>query len=126
MQKTIVQTSGAPAAVGPYSQAVTAGSLVFVSGQLGLVPGTGLMIEGGVEAQARQCLENLKAVLDAAGSSMGGVVKTTVFLADMADFAAVNGVYGEFFLSAPPARACVEVAALPKSGLVEVEAVALL
>lgn len=126
MEKTIVQTSEAPAAVGPYSQAVTAGSLVFVSGQLGLVPGTGLMIEGGVEAQARQCLENLKAVLDAAGSSMAGVVKTTVYLTDMADFAAVNGVYGEFFSAAPPARACVEVAALPKSGLVEVEAVALL
>ena len=126
MEKVIVQTSGAPAAVGPYSQGVKAGSLVFVSGQIGLVPGTGLMIEGGVEAEARQCLENVRAVLEAAGSSMGRVVKATVFLTDMADFATVNGVYGEFFPSDPPARACVHVPALPKSALVEVEVVALL
>ena len=126
MEKVIVQTSGAPAAVGPYSQGVKAGSLVFVSGQIGLVPGTGLMIEGGVEAEARQCLENVRAVLEAAGSSMGRVVKATVFLTDMADFATVNGVYGEFFPSDPPARACVQVPALPKSALVEVEVVALL
>ena len=126
MEKVIVQTSGAPAAVGPYSQGVKAGSLVFASGQIGLVPGTGLMIEGGVEAEARQCLENVRAVLEAAGSSMGRVVKAMVFLTDMADFATVNGVYGEFFPSDPPARACVQVPALPKSALVEVEVVALL
>jgi len=126
MEKKIVQTSNAPAAVGPYSQAVKTESLVFVSGQIGLVPDTGLMIEGGVEDQARQCLENVRAVLEASGSSMEKVVKATVFLADINDFAAVNAVYGEYFRSAPPARACVQVGALPKGALVEIDAVALL
>ncbi len=126
MAKKIVQTSDAPAAVGPYSQAVKTDSLVFVSGQIGLVPETGLLAEGGVEIQARKCLENLRAVLEAAGSSMEKVVKATVFLADINDFNAVNTVYAEFFDSEPPARACVQVGALPKGALVEVEAVALL
>ena len=126
MEKFIVETSGAPAAIGPYSQAVKTGSLVFVSGQVGLVPGTGMMVEGGVEAQTRQCMENVKAVLEAAGSSLAGVVKAMVFLTDMADFAKVNSIYGEFFPENPPARACVEVSALPKEALVEVEVVALL
>jgi 2-iminobutanoate/2-iminopropanoate deaminase len=124
MEKKIVQTSNAPAAVGPYSQAVKTESLVFVSGQIGLVPETGAMVEGGVEVQAKKCLENLRAVLEAAGSSMENVVKSTVFLADINDFAAVNTVYGEFFRSDPPARACVQVGALPKGALVEIEAVA--
>jgi 2-iminobutanoate/2-iminopropanoate deaminase len=124
MEKKIVQTSNAPAAVGPYSQAVKTESLVFVSGQIGLVPETGAMVEGGVEVQAKKCLENLRAVLEAAGSSMENVVKSTVFLADINDFAAVNTVYGEFFRSDPPARACVQVSALPKGALVEIEAVA--
>jgi 2-iminobutanoate/2-iminopropanoate deaminase len=126
MEKTIVQTSNAPAAVGPYSQAVKTESLVFASGQIGLVPETGQMVEGGVEVQARRCLENLQAVLEAAGSSMQNVVKATVFLVDMSDFVAVNEIYGKFFRTNPPARACVQVAALPKGALVEVEAVALL
>lgn len=126
MEKTIVRTSKAPAAVGPYSQAVKTESLVFASGQIGLVPETGQMVEGGVEVQARRCLENLQAVLETAGSSLENVVKATVFLVDMSDFAAVNSIYGEFFRSEPPARACVQVAALPKGALVEIEAVALL
>ncbi|MFO8089034.1 MAG: RidA family protein [Desulfatiglandaceae bacterium] len=126
MEKKIVQTSNAPAAVGPYSQAVKTESMVFVSGQIGLVPETGIMVEGGVEVQAKKCLENLRAVLEAAGSSMENVVQATVFLADINDFAAVNTVYGEFFKSDPPARACVQAAALPKGALVEVAAVAVL
>ncbi|HDR14024.1 MAG TPA: RidA family protein [Desulfobacteraceae bacterium] len=124
MEKKIIQTSNAPAAVGAYSQAVQAGSLVFASGQIGLVPETGLMVEGGVGAQARRCLENLRAVLEAAGSSMEKIVMATVFLADINDFATVNEVYGEFFQVDPPARACVQAAALPKGGLVEIAAVA--
>ena len=124
MEKKIVQTSNAPAAVGPYSQAVKTESMVFVSGQIGLVPETGVMVEGGVEVQAKKCLENLQAVLEAAGSSMERVVQATVFLADINDFVAVNTVYGEFFKSDPPARACVQAAALPKGALVEIAAVA--
>jgi 2-iminobutanoate/2-iminopropanoate deaminase len=126
MEKSIVQTSEAPAAVGPYSQAIKAGSLVFVSGQIGLLPETGLLVNGGVEAQARQCMENVRSVLEAAGSSLTKIVKATVFLTDMADFARVNSVYGEYFPSDPPARVCVQVSALPKAAQVEVDAVALL
>ncbi len=125
MEKRIVSTEDAPAAVGPYSQAVIAGNLVYTAGQLGLDPKSGRLVEGGVEAQTRQALNNLQAVLAAAGSSLEGVVKTTVFLQDIGDFKAMNGVYAEFFGKSPPARSAVQVAALPLGGLVEIEAVAL-
>lgn len=123
-QRNIIQTQQAPAAIGPYSQAIQAGNLIFASGQLGLDPQTGKLQEG-VEAQARQALLNIKAVLQAANSSIDRVVKTTIFLADMGDFAAVNAVYGEVFDQAPPARSTVQVAALPLGGLVEIEIIAL-
>ena len=120
-----VATSLAPAALGPYSQAIKTDTLLFCSGQLGLDPETGNLVEGGVEAQAQQALANLRAVLEAGGSSMARVVKTVIFLADMADFAAVNAVYAQEFLNAPPARSTVQVAGLPKGGLVEIEVIAL-
>ncbi len=119
-----VNTDRAPAAIGPYSQAVGIGGLVFTSGQIPLLP-DGSLVEGEVEAQTRQVLANLRAVLEAAGSSMAQVLKCTVFLADMNDFAAVNAVYAEAFPSDPPARSAVEVARLPRDVLVEIEAVAL-
>lgn len=123
--RNVISTEQAPAAVGPYSQAISArgGEWVFTAGQLGIVPGTGQLAEG-VEEQARQALTNLAAVLEAAGSSLGQVVKVTVFLRNMEDFEKVNGVYREFFSHDPPARSAVGVAGLPKGGLVEVEAVA--
>ena len=124
--KRTVTTERAPAAIGPYSQAVVAGGLVFCSGQIPLDPATGEMVAGGIEEQTRRVLENLAAVLEAAGSGLDRVVKTTVFLADMADFGAMNGVYAGFFGDEPPARAAVEVAALPRGARVEIEAVALL
>ena len=124
MSKTIVHTDDAPKAVGPYSQAIVAAGWVFVSGQIPLVPGTGEMVGGEIEAQAERALLNLQAVLDAAGCTLRDVVKATVYLTDMADFARVNAVYGKFFPEAPPARACVEVSALPKGARVEVDAVA--
>jgi len=123
--KTPVSTPAAPAAIGPYSQAVLAAPLVFVSGQIALDPASGQMAAGDVAAEARQALRNLQAILEAAGSSLAQVVKTTVFLTDMADFAAVNAVYAEFFTPPFPARACFAVAGLPKGARVEVEAVAL-
>ena len=119
-----VNTDRAPAAIGPYSQAVGIGGLVFTSGQIPLLP-DGSLVEGEVEAQTRQVLANLRAVLEAAGSSMEHVLKCTVFLANMDDFAAVNAVYAEAFPSDPPARSAVEVARLPRDVLVEIEAVAL-
>lgn len=123
--KDVITTPSAPAAIGPYSQGIGAGGLVFTSGQLGLDPKTGDFPAGGVEAQARQSLENVKAVLSAAGLAMDQVVKTTVFLQDMGDFAAVNAIYAEYFpAGAAPARSAVQVAALPKGGLVEIEAIA--
>lgn len=125
MERTIVQTDQAPAAIGPYSQAVKAGSMVFASGQIPLNPATGEMIEGDIRDQTRQCLKNLRSVLEAAGSGLDKVVKTTVFIARMEDFPLVNEAYGEFFHHDPPARACVEVSALPKGAGVEVEAIAL-
>ncbi len=120
-----IATNHAPAALGPYSQAIKTDTLLFCSGQLGLDPETGNLVEGGVEAQAQQALANLRAVLEASGSSMARVVKTVIFLADMADFAAVNAVYAQEFLNAPPARSTVQVAGLPKGGLVEIEMIAL-
>ena len=124
MKKTIVCTDKAPAAIGPYSQAVRAGDMVYCSGQLGLDPATGQLAAGGVAEQARQALDNLGAVLAAAGSGLPQVVKTTCFLRDMADFAAFNAVYARYFPGDFPARSCFAVAALPKDALVEVEAVA--
>lgn len=122
--KKIVSTSGAPAAIGPYSQAIDLGSLVFTSGQIPIDPAAGTIPEG-IEAQARQSLTNVKAILAAAGMGMDQVVKTTVFLKDMNDFAAMNAVYAEFFAEGSyPARSAVEVARLPKDVLVEIEAVA--
>lgn len=120
MGKQIISTSGAPAAIGPYSQAVRVGQFLFASGQLGLDPATGELPEG-IEAQTRQALANMQAVLAAAGATPKDVVKTTIFLADMADFAVVNRIYAEIFGEEPPARSTVQVAALPKNGLVEIE-----
>jgi 2-iminobutanoate/2-iminopropanoate deaminase len=124
MTRQAVSTTTAPAAVGPYSQAIISGEFVFCSGQLGLDPVTGAMVEGGVEAQAERALRNLAAVLDAAGLSINDVVKMTVFLADIDDFAAVNAVYGPFMPDPPPARSTFAVGGLPKGGLVEIEAIA--
>lgn len=119
-----IQTDGAPAAIGPYSQAIVSGGLLFTAGQIGLDPATGVMVEGGVEAQAIRALENLTAVLAAAGSSMKDVLKTTVYLADMADFARVNEIYARYFEEPYPARSAVQAAALPKGALLEIEAIA--
>lgn len=123
--KTQIVTNQAPAAIGPYSQAIAAGPYLFCSGQIALDPATGQVVSGGIEVQTRQVLENLKAVLEAAGSGLGQVVKTTVFLADLADFAAMNGVYARYFGGTPPARSTVQVAGLPRAVAVEIEAVAL-
>ncbi len=123
--KKIVSVEHAPQAIGPYSQAVVTDFFVFTAGQIGLDPATMELVPGGVDAQTRQVLTNLKHVLEAAGSSLDRVVKTTVFLTDMAHFAAMNAVYAEFFPQNPPARSTVAVAALPKGALVEIEAVAL-
>lgn len=123
MTRQAVSTSGAPAAIGPYSQGIASGDLVFCSGQLGLDPATGDLVDG-VEAQAERALRNLAAVLDAAGCSWGDVVKTTIYLARIADFGAVNGVYARFMADPPPARSTFAVGALPKGGLVEIEAIA--
>jgi 2-iminobutanoate/2-iminopropanoate deaminase len=125
-QKQIIQTEKAPKAIGPYTVANRFGDLIFTAGQLGLDPATNELVAGGVEAETRQALTNLKHVLEAAGSSLDHVLKTTVFLRDMADFARMNAVYGEFFPQNPPARSTVQVAALPKGGAVEIEVVACL
>ena len=122
--KAIVSTDKAPAAIGPYAQAVKTSGLVITSGQLPIDPATGAFAEGGVAGQTRQSLENVKAVLAGAGLTMENIVKTTVFLKDMNDFAAMNEVYATFFPSEPPARSAVEVARLPKDALVEIEAIA--
>jgi 2-iminobutanoate/2-iminopropanoate deaminase len=124
MPRTPIATPEAPAALGPYSQAVAAGGFLFCSGQLGLDPATGDFAGGDVEAQAARALTNLGNVLEAAGCTFDDVVKTTIFLADMADFAAVNAVYGRFVTDPPPARSTVQVAALPKGGRVEIEMIA--
>jgi 2-iminobutanoate/2-iminopropanoate deaminase len=121
--RTQVETSGAPAAIGPYSQGIRAGALVFTAGQIGADPGTGVLADG-VAAQSDRALRNLTAILDAAGVSLDRVVKTTIFLTDVDDFAAVNEVYASHFSAPYPARSTVTVAALPKGALVEIEAVA--
>lgn len=125
MSRQIISTSNAPAAIGPYSQAIRAGQFLFASGQLGLDPTSGELREG-IEAQTRQALANMQAVLAEAGATVANVVKTTIFLADMADFAVVNRIYGEVFDHEPPARSTVQVAALPKNGLVEIEMIVFL
>jgi 2-iminobutanoate/2-iminopropanoate deaminase len=125
MPKEPVSTPQAPAAIGPYSQAIVAGNLVFTSGQIPLDPATQQMVQGDVRAQTERVMENLSAVLSAAGTSFAQVVKSTIFLADLNDFAAVNEVYGKRFSGAPPARSTVQVAALPKGARVEIELIAL-
>ncbi len=122
--RTVISTPNAPKALGPYSQGIHTGSLIFASGQLGLDPTTGKFASEDVAEQARQAMRNLEAVLMAGGASLAHIVKTTIFLADMADFKAVNAAYGEFFAGEPPARSTVQVAALPLGGLVEIEAIA--
>jgi 2-iminobutanoate/2-iminopropanoate deaminase len=124
--KKIIVSEKAPKAIGPYSVAVQTGPLVYTAGQIGIDPTTGEIVPGGIEAETRQVLTNLKHVLEDSGSSLGDVVKTTVFLADMADFAKMNAIYGEFFSQQPPARSTVAVAGLPKGAAVEIEAVAAL
>ena len=121
--KEIIVAENAPAAIGPYSHAVVINDMVFTSGQLGLIPETGKLPEG-VEAQTEQALINLRNVLKASGTDMEHVVKTTVFVQDLADFAKVNAIYAKFFATNPPARSCVQVAKLPAGGLVEIESVA--
>ena len=123
--RQVISTAGAPGAIGPYSQAVKAGGYVFVSGQIPLDPATGALVSGGAGSQAERVLLSLRAVLEAAGTGLESVVKTTIFLTDLADFAAVNEVYARFFPAEPPARATVQVAALPRGAAVEIEAVAL-
>jgi 2-iminobutanoate/2-iminopropanoate deaminase len=125
MTRTVISSPDAPAAVGPYSQAIATDGFVFTSGQLGLDPATGAFVEGGVDAQAERALRNLGAVLEAAGSSFDEVLKATIFLVDMADFAAVNAVYTRFMPTPPPARSTVQVAALPLGARVEIDLVAL-
>ncbi|HUH97140.1 MAG TPA: RidA family protein [Anaerolineales bacterium] len=124
--KKIIFTDKAPKAIGPYSQAIRTDSLVFTAGQAGLDPATGELVEGGIEAQTRQVLTNLRHVLEASDSGLNYAVKTTVFLKDMNDFVKMNAVYGEFFSQNPPARTTVAAAALPKGALVEIEVIALL
>jgi 2-iminobutanoate/2-iminopropanoate deaminase len=122
--KEIIQTEHAPQAIGPYSQAVRANGLIFASGQIPTDPQTGQFVAGGIAEQTEQVLKNLQSVLEAAGSGLGSVVKTTVFLIDMQEFAAMNEVYGRFFKDQPPARATVEAARLPRDARVEIEAIA--
>ena len=122
--KQVINTNEAPGAIGPYSQAIKANGFLFVSGQLPVVPATGQFAEGGVSGQTRQSLENVKAILAAAGCTLDDVVKTTVFIKDMNDFGAVNTAYAEYFTQDCPARACIEVARLPKDALVEIEVIA--
>ncbi len=123
--KVIIQTADAPAAIGPYSQAVKVNGLVFASGQIPIDPQTGQFVPGGIAEQTEQVIKNLSAVLEAAGSGLSSVIKTTVFLADMQEFTAMNEVYGKFFELEPPARATVEASRLPRDAKVEIEAIAL-
>jgi 2-iminobutanoate/2-iminopropanoate deaminase len=124
MTRRAISTTGAPAAIGPYSQGIATETLLFTAGQAALDPTTGALVAGGIEPETERVMANLTAVLDAAGCGWGDVVKTTIFVVDMADFAAVNAIYGRFVSDPPPARSTVAVAALPKGARVEIEAVA--
>ena len=124
MEKSVISTNNAPAAIGPYSQAIKVGNLVFISGQIPIIPATGEILRGDIKLQTRQALENLKHILEAAGSSLDNVVKTTVFMKDLNDYTAINDVYKEFFTNKPPARASVQAARLPRDAGVEIEAIA--
>ena len=122
--KTVISTTNAPAAIGPYSQAIRVGNIIFTSGQIPIDPTTGAFVEGGIKEQTRQSLLNVKAILNEAGTTMDHVIKTTVFMADMNDFAEMNSVYSEFFNTPYPARSAVAVKTLPKGALVEIEVIA--
>ncbi len=124
MKKMVISTKAAPAAIGPYSQAIKAGNLVFVSGQIPIIPETGETLHGDAAVQTRQVLNNLRNILDAAGASLDKVVKTTIFMKDLNDYAAVNDVYKDFLKKNPPARAAVQVSRLPKDVAIEIEAIA--
>jgi len=125
MEKQVITTEKAPKAIGPYSQGVSANCFMFTAGQIGLVPETGNLIEGGIEAETRQVLTNIKNILEAAGYGLNDVVKTTVYLKELSDFPRMNAVYGEFFPNKPPARATVQVAGLPKDAKLQIDAIAL-
>lgn len=122
--KKIVKTDLCPKAIGPYSQAIIAGNYMFASGQIGINPESGCIVEGGIEAQTKQVMENIKNMLTAAGLKLGDVIKTDVFITDMGNFNAVNKIYAEYFTENEPARSCVEIGALPKGALIEIEIVA--
>jgi 2-iminobutanoate/2-iminopropanoate deaminase len=124
--RATLHTDQAPKAVGPYSPGVRAGHFIYTAGQVGLDPATGVLVEGGIEAETRQVMNNLKAILEAGGTNLGRVVKTTVYLRDMADFTRMNGVYAEFFPVEPPARTTLQAAGLPRNGAVAIDAIALL
>ena len=124
MMKQVIQTNNAPQAIGPYSQAIMAGDTLYVSGQIPVIPATGAIVSDKVEDQARQVMENVKAVVEAASLTLDDVVKTSVFIKNMDDFGVINGIYSEYFRENCPARACVEVARLPKDVLLEMEAIA--
>ncbi|GAN34495.1 MAG: RidA family protein [Candidatus Brocadia sp.] len=124
MEKLVISTNKAPAAIGPYSQAIKIGNLVFVSGQIPLLPATGEIVQGDIKVQTRQVLENIKHILEAAGSSIDKVAKTTIFIKDLNDYTVINDVYKEFFSHKPPARAAVQAARLPRDAGVEIEAIA--
>ncbi|MDW8140943.1 MAG: RidA family protein [Candidatus Bipolaricaulota bacterium] len=126
MPKRTVKTERAPQAIGPYSQAVIANGFVFVSGQIPLDPATGQLVSGDIQQQARRCLENLRAILEASGTTMGNLVKVTVFAKDLKDFQAINQVYSEYCKENPPARSFVEVSRLPRDAAIEIEGIALL
>jgi len=122
--KEVISTDKAPAAIGPYSQAIKINGMLFVSGQIPLNPATGEIVEGGIEAQTLQVLENLKAIITAAGHSLDDVAKTTVYLTNIQDFATVNGIYAKYFQKECPARVCIEVSNLPKGALIEIDVIA--
>lgn len=126
MKKGIIDTESAPEAIGPYSQGVKAGNLLFTSGQIPINPETGKLVDKDIGLQAKQVLDNLKAVLEAGGSSLSSVIKTTVFIKDINDFAAVNQVYSRYFKGEFPARSCIQAAALPMNALIEIEAIAII
>lgn len=124
MLKKQIQTTDAPAAIGPYSQAIRVDKFIFYSGQIPLDPSSGTLVDGGIESQTRQVLANMRAMLHASGCDFSDVIKSTIYLTDLADFAIVNEIYGECFAEMPPARACVQVAALPKGAMIEIEWIA--